>query len=80
MNTTLQAKEAQKALDAQVVARYKTLSTDEVKTLVVEDKWLTALSAGVQAELDRVSQALSAEVDALSSKVDEHLRRLGFTV
>ncbi len=65
---------------------------------MVEDKWLSALSVGVQAELDRVSQALtgrikqlaeryatpvaalSAEVDTLSARVDEHLRRMGYSV
>ena len=33
-------KDAQKALDAKVSAKYNVLSEDEVKTLVVEDKWL----------------------------------------
>ena len=89
-------KAAQKALDAQVASRYRTLSENEVKTLVVDDKWLSALAADVQTELNRVSQALtgrikqlaeryatplsqlSEEVEVLSGKVDEHLRRMGF--
>jgi len=89
-------KEAQKALDAKVAARYKALSEDEVKTLVVDDKWLAALAAAVQTELDRISQALTGrvkelaeryamplpkltdEVEALSGKVDVHLKRMGF--
>lgn len=87
---------AQKALDAKVEAQYKKLSEDEVKTLVVDDKWLVALAADVQSELNRVSQALTGrikelaeryatplpqlteEVAVLSSKVDEHLKRMGF--
>ena len=52
-------KDAQKALDAKVAAKYKVLSEDEVKTLVVEDKWLTTLASDVQAELNRISQALA---------------------
>jgi len=89
-------KDAQKALEAKVAARYKTLSEDEVKTLVVDDKWLAALAAAVQTELDRVSQTLthrvkeladryttplpqlSEEVDALSARVDIHLKKMGF--
>ena len=89
-------RDAQKALDAKVIAKYKALSEDEVKTLVVDDKWLAALATAVQTELDRVSQALTGrikelaeryatplprlteEVDALSAKVDAHLKKMGF--
>jgi len=89
-------KEAQKALDARVATRYKALSEGEVKTLVVHDKWLATLSADVQTELDRISQALtgrikelaeryalplpqlSKEVEALGTKVDAHLSKMGF--
>ena len=51
-------KDVQKALDAQVAARYAKLTTEEVQTLVVNDKWLDRLAVDVQGELDRVSQAL----------------------
>jgi type I restriction enzyme M protein len=52
-------KDAQKALDAKVIANYGQLSEAEIKALVVDDKWLAALAARVQGELDRVSQALT---------------------
>jgi len=89
-------KEAQKILDAKVVAQYARLSENEIKTLVVDDKWLATISADVQTELDRVSQGLTGrikqlaeryatplpriaeEVEALSGKVDEHLKKMGF--
>ena len=61
-------KEAQKALDAKVAARYKALSEDEVKTLVVDDKWLATLSADVQTELDRISQALTGRIKELAER------------
>src|SRR5437763_15749460 len=41
-------KEGQRVLDAKVAARYKTLSEDEVKTLVVDDKWLITLMYDIQ--------------------------------
>ena len=90
------ARDAQTALDMKVAAKYRQLTEAEVKTLVVEDKWLAALSAGVQGELDRVSQALTGrvrqlaeryatplpnlidEVETLSARVDEHLKRMKF--
>ncbi|BCL81431.1 type I restriction-modification system subunit M [Ktedonobacteria bacterium brp13] len=88
-------KTAQKVLDAKVTAKYKVPSEDEVKTLVIEDKWLTTLAADIQSELNRISQALTGrikelaerysiplpklteDVEILSSKVDEHLTKMG---
>ena len=90
-------KDATQALDAKVATKYQHLSEAEIKTLVVEDKWLAALAASVQGELDRVSQALTGrikqlaeryatpipklagEVETLASRVDEHLKMMGFT-
>src|SRR2546430_9027701 len=43
-------------LDAKALARYPTLTADEVKALVVDHKWMTALDSAVQGELDRLSQ------------------------
>jgi type I restriction enzyme M protein len=37
-------KDAQKALDTKVAAKYAKLTEAEIKTLVVEDKWLAALA------------------------------------
>ena len=89
-------KDAVKTLDAKVATKYATLTEDEVKRLVVDDKWLATLAADVHTELDRVSQSLTSrirqlaerysttlpqltlEVETLSSKVEEHLTRMGF--
>ena len=89
-------KDAVKALDAKVAAKYGQLSAADIKTLVVNDKWLEALASSVQGELDRVSQALTGrikqlaeryatpipklagEVETLSTRVDEHLKKMGF--
>lgn len=55
-------------LDAQALARYPTLSPGEVKTLVVDHKWMAALEAAVHGELDRVSQALTGRVKELAER------------
>jgi len=52
-------KAAQEDLDAKLDAKYPTLTEDEIKTLVVDNKWLATLAAAVQSELDRVSQTLN---------------------
>lgn len=94
--TSAKVKAAQEALMAKVAAQYGKLTEDEIKTLVVDDKWLATLAADVQSELDRVSQALTGrikqladryttplpklteEVETLSSRVDGHLKKMGF--
>lgn len=61
-------KTAQKVLDAKVQAHYAQLSEDELKTLVVDDKWLATLQSDVQTELDRVSQALTGRIRQLAER------------
>ena len=61
-------KAAQKALDTKVLAHYAQLSEAELKTLVVDDKWLDTLQADVQTELDRVSQALTGRIRQLAER------------
>lgn len=88
-------KAAQTALDKLVFAQYPRLTEDEIKTLVVDDKWQATLQAGIQAEIERVTQQLAnrvklleeryaeplpqllEEVELLSGKVDEHLKKMG---
>ena len=43
-------KETWKDLDTKVMTKYSRLSEDEIKTLVVEDKWLAELVEKVQSE------------------------------
>jgi type I restriction enzyme M protein len=69
-------KDAQKALDAKVRAKYSELSEDEIKTLVVEDKWLATLREDVHSELDRVSQALTGRIRQLAERYASPLPEL----
>ena len=62
------AKAAQEALTAKVVDKYAKLTDGDIKTLVVDDKWLAALEAAVQGELDRVSQTLTARGRELAER------------
>jgi type I restriction enzyme M protein len=69
-------KDAQKTLDVTVTAKYKVLSEDEVKTLVVEDKWLATLASDVQSELNRISQALTGRIKELAERYATPLPKL----
>ncbi len=75
-DVTKRMKEAHIALDAKVAAKYQALSLDEVKTLVVDDKWLATLAGAVQTELDRVSQELAGRVKQLADRYATPLPRL----
>jgi type I restriction enzyme M protein len=61
-------KDADAALDAAAYAKYPTLSEDNIKTLVVENKWITAVEAGIRGEVDRVSQSLTQRVRELADR------------
>ena len=61
-------KEAQRALNLKVVSKYGALSVDEIKILVVDDKWLAKLAVDVQSELDRVSYALAGRITLLAER------------
>jgi len=65
---SVKVKEAQDALMAKVAAQYGKLTEDEIKTLVVNDKWLATLAAAVQGELDRVSQTLTGRIRQLAER------------
>jgi type I restriction enzyme M protein len=69
-------KATQKALAAKVAAKYAKLTADEVKALVVDDKWLAALAAAVQGELDRVSQTLTGRIRQLAERYATPLPQL----
>jgi type I restriction enzyme M protein len=61
-------KEAEEALKTKILAKYPALSLEEIKTLVIERKWMDALAAAVIGEVDRMSQALTSRAKELSSR------------
>jgi type I restriction enzyme M protein len=69
-------KEAQSALDEKVLARYGKLTEAEIKTLVVEDKWLTSLRAAIDGEVQRVTQQLAGRVKELEERYAKPLPAL----
>jgi type I restriction enzyme M protein len=68
--------EAQDALTEKVAANYPKLTEEEIKTLVVDDKWLGRLAAAVQGELDRVSQTLTGRIRELAERYASPLPHL----
>ena len=66
-------KDAEAALDAKAYAQYPRLTEDDVKTLVVDDKWLAALEAAIHGEMERIGQALTQRVKELAERYETPL-------
>ncbi|TRZ52720.1 type I restriction-modification system subunit M [bacterium] len=66
-------KEAEADLDAKTQAKYPKLTEAEVKTLVVEDKWMAALASAIHGEMDRISQGLTQRVKELAERYETPL-------
>jgi type I restriction enzyme M protein len=68
VDTKARLKAAQEDLEAKLDEKYPQLKEDEIKTLVVDDKWLVTIAAAVQSELDRVSQTLTGRIRQLAER------------
>jgi len=75
-DTKVKLKAAREDLDAKLHAKYPKLTEDEIKSLVVDDKWLGTLAAAVQCELDRVSQTLTGRIRQLAERYATPLPQL----
>jgi type I restriction enzyme M protein len=56
------------ALDIKVLERYKTLTEDEIKQLVVDDKWMASIERSVKTEMERISQRLTQRIKELAER------------
>ncbi len=97
IDAVAEAEKAIKAAEAAVLKQYGALSEEQIKSLVVDDKWLKSLEDAVVQEVERATRALVNRLteleeryactlpvlhdasDALSSKVEAHLRSMGFS-
>ena len=69
-------KEDETTLDAKAYAWYPKLTEYEIKTLVVEDKWLSFLDAAVHSEMHRSSQHLTQRVKDLAKRYETPMPRM----
>ena len=75
---------------------FSKLTIDEIKTIVVEHKWMAAMEQRIHTEMDNISHRLTQrikeladryetpmplltqEVEALTAKVENHLKQMKF--
>lgn len=69
-------KDAIKALDKKVSEKYKVLTENEIKALVVDMKWIPYIVGEVNTEMDQVSNRLASRIKELANRYDETLSRL----
>lgn len=60
-------------LDRLAYEKYPLLSPEEIRVLVVDDKWLGALRGLIAGELDRISQGLTQRVKVLAERYEKPL-------
>ncbi len=83
-------KAADDALNRAVLARYPDLTEEEIKALVVDDKWFASVEEDVRDEIERVAQTVAGRVKALEERyaeplpdlvaeVERHLEEMGLS-
>lgn len=66
-------KDAEKKLDKLVLGKIKELTEEEIKVLVVDDKWMGYLREEFKTELERISQRLTARIKELAERYQHRL-------
>jgi type I restriction enzyme M protein len=71
---------AQKALDEKVASHYAKLIVNEIKSLVIEEKWFTNLAVLMHSELEHTSQTLATRIKELAVRYAVSLPQMTFEV
>lgn len=66
-------KSATELLDLAIFKRYGTLSIDEIKTLVVKDKWLATLESEIRSQIERRVQGFITRLATLENRYESPL-------
>jgi type I restriction enzyme M protein len=69
-------KEAEASLDAHAYAKYPKLTASDIRTLVVDDKWLGACAATIHGNMEQVSQQLTQRVTDLAERYEAPLPQM----
>ena len=68
-----ECKEARKALDEKVEAKYSELTVDEIKHLLFDMKWMAKLEADIRDEIEQVLNSLSSKVLLIAKRYEHTL-------
>lgn len=63
-------KAAEVALDTALLEFYPTLTEEQIKQLVVDDKWMDTIRNDIHSEMDRISQGLTQRIKELAERYE----------
>ena len=66
-------KKMEEALDTKAYEKYPALSEDDVKSIVIEYKWLPEIDSAVNSEMERANQQLSSRIKELVERYETPL-------
>ncbi len=75
-----QIKQAETDLDTATLKQYGKLSEKEVRSLVIEDKWLASIQSHIHAEIDSISQRLTGRIKELAQRYENTMTELNHEV
>jgi len=73
-------KTAKADLEKKVIAQYPRLSIDEIKTIVVEKKWMHNIAQRIRTEMDNISHRLTQRIKELAERYETPLPKLSCEV
>jgi len=74
LKKTVKAKEVE--LDQMTLEQFGKLTSNEVREIVLEDKWLSSIKSDIQTEIDGISQRLTTRIKELGERYDNKLGSL----
>lgn len=69
-------KQAEADLDAATLKQFGKLSEEEVRSLVIDDKWLVSIQVDIQSEIDSISQRLTSRIKELAERYEHTMTEL----
>jgi type I restriction enzyme M protein len=73
-------KKAETDLDKKLLDQYRRLKEEEIKTLVISDKWINYLNDSINSEIQRISQKLKGRITQLAERYETPLPQLASRV
>ncbi|HOI89106.1 MAG TPA: type I restriction-modification system subunit M [Candidatus Rifleibacterium sp.] len=73
-------KAARAELEKKVIAQYPKLSIEQIKTIVIEKKWLAAMEARIGTEMENISHRLTRRIKELAERYETPLPQLDNSV
>ena len=69
-------KEALAELEKKVIAKYPKLSIEEIKTVVIEKKWMAVMEQRIRIEMDNISHRLTQRIKELADRYESPMPTL----